>query len=161
MDELFQQLGDDDVRIRENAAKCLSRFIMNQSMNSGSGYRMQDHSYSSSGGGGGITTAIGGDVNNLNSIPDPEADDTTSLCSSLCCSLSLFHSNFKLMAEFIDYSVFQELPAAIRNVLYGSLNVSRIPDDASRVNRSQLLAKILYHLTNRILSLEDKHLQVK
>lgn len=148
MDELLLQLGDDDVRIRENAAKCLSRFIMQT--NSEWGGSQKDSSNAD---------AVAGDANNPTSVLDADANDV--YFSTALPTSSSFHTNFKLVAEFIDYSIFQELPSAIRFALYGSLSLKPIPDDESKKKRCTLLAKILYRLTNQMMSLEDKHLQVK
>lgn len=160
IDELLQLIGEDDVRIREHASKCLCNFILQNAKQ----ITMQQQPSQLQ------QKKISFDYNN-----DKDALHKT------------YIQNLKLLINFLDYSIFNDMSPALRcllnpqqeqqNDILTSLDTtimgtSLISYSASLASSSfttelpkreeieTVLSKILYRLTNRLMSLENKNFQV-
>ncbi|XP_065372443.1 uncharacterized protein htt isoform X2 [Calliphora vicina] len=156
IDELLQLIGEDDVRVREHASKCLCNFILQNAKHNSLQQPQQKN--------------ISFDYNN-----DKDALHKT------------YIQNLKLLINFLDYSIFNDMSPALRCLLnprreqqtdiLTSLDGSSSASSSSSSyqatlssssfnvalpNREEIetvLAKVLYRLTNSLMSLKDKNMQ--
>jgi len=193
--ELLHLLGDDDARVREHAACCLCRFIMQTA-------RQDPSQDQGAGGGGGDDIEGNGNVN-----------------------VETQQTNFNLLWDFFDYRIFGSMSVTLRNLFRASSTIvpplaeldalatsnsaPSYPDTGSTSGSStstsassggsaaavsaasayfeasygigiaeghvfalasasqrqiaqeeKVLAKVLYRLTNKLMTLNDKNVQV-
>ncbi|KAM7364552.1 huntingtin isoform 3-T3 [Cochliomyia hominivorax] len=148
IDELLQLIGEDDVRVREHASKCLCNFILQNAKHTS--LEQKKLSYV---------------CNNI----DKNVPNKT------------YKQNLNLLLNFLDYSILNDMSPALRSLLnprheqqtdiLTSLDGSTVSscsasaatsfnvDLPKREEIETVLAKVLYRLTNRLMSLKDKNMQ--
>lgn len=165
IDELLQLIGEDDVRVREHASKCLCNFIL------------QNAKYLSA-----------------KQQPDEAQQKKVSFGynSDKDALQKTYVQNLKLLINFLDYSIFNDMSPALRTLLnphqdqqtdvlttnldgtlmMGSSSLSASTTSSVTTSSSfnldfpkkedieSVLAKVLYRLTNSLMSLKDKNMQV-
>lgn len=193
--ELLHLLGDDDARVREHAACCLCRFIMQTARQEqpAAGCRDEDEGIEIEGN--------GNDYGNGNGNVNVETQQT----------------NFNLLWDFFDYRIFGSMSVTLRNLFRASSTIvpplaelDALPSTATACPEAgitsmmgsgscsagsaaeaaafaasayfdgsygtgiaeghvfarqialeeKVLAKVLYRLTNKLMTLNDKNLQV-
>lgn len=153
----MQLICEDDVRIREHASKCLCNFILQNAKHSS---LQQIKSQQKK---------IFFDYNN-----DKDVQHKT------------YIQNLNLLINFLDYSIFNDMSPALRCLfnprheqqadiltnldatnmgcsLASSFSLSSSSFNMDLPRREEIetvLAKVLYRLTNRLMSLENKNIQV-
>ncbi|XP_049306307.1 uncharacterized protein LOC105226425 isoform X2 [Bactrocera dorsalis] len=184
LDELLQLIGNDDFRVRENAALCLCRFIMQNAKHKQQ--QQQQHSnnptYDSSNtieNSGVAPFGFGFDVAAGSAAGAVASGDDKSL------SPATYETNFNLLWDFFDYRLFSGLPLPLRN-LFRATSTPTLPATTTatevttaaaalslhsngdfygampqrhRAEEEKLLAKVLYRMTNKLMELEDKNAQ--
>ncbi|XP_069961794.1 uncharacterized protein htt isoform X2 [Bactrocera oleae] len=187
LDELLQLIGNDDFRVRENAALCLCRFII-QNAKCKQQQEQQQQLYSNHQ----ILTSsnkieysgvapfgFGFDV-----AACPAAGAATS-ADDKSVSPATYETNFNLLWDFFDYRLFSGLPLPLRNLfratsaptLLATTTATEVTTAASSLSlhsngdlsdalpqryhaeEEKLLAKVLYRMTNKLMELEDKNAQ--
>ena len=169
IDELLQLIGEDDVRVREHASKCLCNFILQNAKHISTEQQPTETQQKK----------ISFGYNN-----DKDAIQKT------------YIQNLKLLINFLDYSIFNDMSPALRYLLnpqqeqqtdflttnfdatlmMGSSSSSSSSSSASASSVSapssfnmdlptreaieSVLSKVLYRLTNSLMSLKDKNMQV-
>ncbi|XP_055853501.1 uncharacterized protein LOC129917148 isoform X2 [Episyrphus balteatus] len=138
LDELLQLVGDDDSRVREHTADCLCRFIIQIS-----GYYSRRR-----------TTEMAERTLSTTTAPTTAAGPTATAGRGMVTSSSieLYRTNFNLLWDFYDYRFFQSMSIPIRDLL---TEHSR----SARLANGEVLAKVLYRLTNKLMELNDRNLQ--
>lgn len=161
IDELLQLVGEDDVRVREHASKCLCNFILQNAKNSNS-QQLQTASQ----------------------FPQKKISFNN---NDKDASHKTYIQNLKLLINFLDYSIFNDMSSALRCLLnpqqeqqsdiLTSLDATWVgpsfsshpttlssasfnTDLPKREEIETVLAKVLYRLTNKLMSLDHKTLQV-
>ncbi|XP_046806711.1 uncharacterized protein LOC111675673 isoform X2 [Lucilia cuprina] len=159
IDELLQLIGEDDVRVREHASKCLCNFILQNAKHTRQ-QQLQQQSQQT------LKNKINFNYNN----------DKDTLHKT-------YIQNLKLLINFLDYSIFNDMSPALRcllnprreqqtdifTTLDGSSAATSTTNSSStssfnmdlpkREQIETVLAKVLYRLTNRLMSLKDKNMQ--
>ncbi|KNC31562.1 hypothetical protein FF38_12739 [Lucilia cuprina] len=159
IDELLQLIGEDDVRVREHASKCLCNFILQNAKHTRQ-QQLQQQSQQT------LKNKINFNYNN----------DKDTLHKT-------YIQNLKLLINFLDYSIFNDMSPALRcllnprreqqtdifTTLDGSSAATSTTNSSStssfnmdlpkREQIETVLAKVLYRLTNRLMSLKDKNIQ--
>ncbi|XP_050316699.1 uncharacterized protein LOC126750928 isoform X2 [Bactrocera neohumeralis] len=184
LDELLQLIGNDDFRVRENAALCLCRFIMRNAKHK----QQQQQLYSNNPtcnssnkieNSGVAPFGFGFDVAAGNAAGAVASGDDKSL------SPATYETNFNLLWDFFDYRLFSGLPLPLRN-LFRATSTPTLPATTTatevttaaaalslhsngdfygalpqrhRAEEEKLLAKVLYRMTNKLMELEDKNAQ--
>lgn len=162
IDELLQLIAEDDVRVREHASKCLCNFILQNAKHTTSLQQKQkQHQLQQS--------------ENLQ-----QKIRTNDYQNDKNFSNKTYKQNLSLLMNFLDYSIFNDMSPSLRSLLkpqqeqlkdilanldgissssYASL-ASFNMDLPKREEIEAVLAKVLYRLTNRLMSLKDKNMQV-
>ncbi|KAL9892588.1 huntingtin isoform 3-T3 [Glossina fuscipes fuscipes] len=149
MDELLQLIGDDDVRVREQAAKCLCHFIVQNAK--------QDRLH-----------------NVINSQSDhsniPCTTTTATATTTTTTTIFAYNINFQLLANFFDYSIFNDMAPSLRYIFDNNLMFTK-PTTTTVISHNSMenhlhreyiegiLSTILYRMTNKLMSLQDKNAQ--
>ncbi|XP_061397578.1 uncharacterized protein LOC133333280 [Musca vetustissima] len=143
IEELLQLIAEDDVRVRECASKCLCRFIIQNAKHSNShGQDQQQQRF-----------------------PFVSQDDENILHRTFC-------DNLRMLQSFFEYSIFKDMSPAVR-YLFNPEYQQRNHDDVSTpldsnvggtiaTNKDAIqtvLSKVLYRLSNKLMSLKDKNVQ--
>lgn len=155
IEELLQLIAEDDVRVREFASKCLCRFILQnaKSFNSHRQHQQQQQQQQS--------FAI--------------RDDEHVLHRTYC-------DNMRMLQDFLEYSIFKDMSPAVsyllnpeyqqrqqtasadQDILTSLESVMTSPTcDGIAQPRDAIqtvLSKVLYRLTNKVMSFKDKNVQV-
>ena len=187
----MQLLGDDDVRVRENAAACLCRFVIQNAkqqtrfgivLDSGSAENEACQAFSS---------ASASASDSAFALPTDKSNMKTN--SAKAFVMETLQTNFNLLWDFFDYRIFCGMSLPLRNLF--KTNSTHLPsktgdsmDDnnlgnsymmpsavsaGSEINahaellmqrqieqEEKVLAKVLYRLTNTLMTLSDKNMQV-
>ncbi|KAH8363432.1 hypothetical protein KR084_010163 [Drosophila pseudotakahashii] len=96
--ELLHLLGDDDARVREHAACCLCRFIMQTARQDPSVARDEDER------GGGAEAGAGGEIEGNVNVETQQ-------------------TNFNLLWDFFDYRIFGSMSVTLRNLFRASSTI--------------------------------------
>ncbi|XP_039956819.1 uncharacterized protein LOC120772331 isoform X2 [Bactrocera tryoni] len=182
LDELLQLIGNDDFRVRENAALCLCRFIMRNAKHKQQQLYSNNPTCNSSNkieNSGVAPFGFGFDVAAGNAAGAVASGDDKSL------SPATYETNFNLLWDFFDYRLFSGLPLPLRN-LFRATSTPTLPATTTatevttaaaalslhsngdfygalpqrhRAEEEKLLAKVLYRMTNKLMELEDKNAQ--
>lgn len=156
IDELLQLIVEDDVRVREHASKCLCNFILQNAKHTSLQLQQQQSQNLQQ-------KKLNNDYQN-----DKIFTNKT------------YKQNLNLLMNFLDYSIFNDMSPALRSLLnsqqeqlkdiltsldatssftFASL-ASFNMDLPKREEIEAVLSKVLYRLTNRLMSLKDKNMQV-
>lgn len=183
IDELLQLIGEDDVRVREHASKCLCRFILQNAKHQPQ--QQQQHQQQQ---------------REMFSSPSTHSSSSTLDYNNEKDVHKTYSQNLKLLINFLDYSIFNDMSPALRyvfnsrqqdpqqqqqqqqynqnpdiltsldDIMMGSSAAATSSSSSSssfnkdlpkRSEMETVLAKVLYRLTNRLMSLKDKNMQVK
>uniref|UniRef100_A0A1B0B3C5 Huntingtin n=1 Tax=Glossina palpalis gambiensis TaxID=67801 RepID=A0A1B0B3C5_9MUSC len=152
MDELLQLIGDDDVRVREQAAKCLCHFIVQNAK--------QDR----------LHNVINRQSDHSN-IPCTTTSTTTTATATITTTTTFaYNINFQLLANFFDYSIFNDMAPSLRYIFDNNLMFTK-PTTTTVISHNSMenhlhreyiegiLSTILYRMTNKLMSLQDKNAQ--
>lgn len=151
MDELLQLIGDDDVRVREQAAKCLCHFIVQNAK--------QDR----------LHNVINSQSEHSN-IPFTTTTTTGTPTATTTTTTFAYNINFQLLANFFDYSIFNDMAPSLRYIFDNNLMFTKptttvishnsMENHLHREYSEEILSTILYRMTNKLMSLQDKNTQV-
>ncbi|XP_054734101.1 uncharacterized protein LOC129241666 [Anastrepha obliqua] len=125
LDELLQLIGDDDFRVREHAALCLCRFIIqNAKRQQQVHYKSNNNAFSST-----VLTGATTSTNKIgNQYPDAGPFGSTedgvgvgvtgaaAVGDDKSLSSATYETNFNLLWDFFDYRLFSGLPLPLRNL---------------------------------------------
>lgn len=184
----MQLISNDDFRVRENAALCLCRFIIQNAKRKQQQQQQQqlysNHQILTSSNkieySGVAPFGFGFDV-----AACPAAGAATS-ADDKSVSPATYETNFNLLWDFFDYRLFSGLPLPLRNLfratsaptLLATTTATEVTTAASSLSlhsngdfsdalpqryhaeEEKLLAKVLYRMTNKLMELEDKNAQV-
>jgi len=101
--ELLHLLGDDDARVREHAACCLCRFIMQTARQDPSKEARDEGTGGAGDGGGGEIEGNGNGNSNVN--------------------VETQQTNFNLLWDFFDYRIFGSMSVTLRNLFRASSTI--------------------------------------
>ncbi|XP_054081814.1 uncharacterized protein LOC105217216 isoform X1 [Zeugodacus cucurbitae] len=179
LDELLQLIGNDDFRVRENAALCLCRFIIqNAKRKQQQQQELQQQNDSEI-----FTSSNKSGNSGVAPFGFAASAAAAAIGDDKSLSPATYETNFNLLWDFFDYRLFSGLPLALRNLfratsspaLPSTTTATEVTTAASsldvngdfsialpqrhRAEEERLLAKVLYRMTNKLMELEDKNAQ--
>ncbi|XP_013101721.2 uncharacterized protein LOC106083330 [Stomoxys calcitrans] len=165
LEELLLLIADDDVRVRESASKYLCRFILQNAKHSSSSPHAQQ-----------LQSQQEQQSQQHKQWPFVTRDDENAALHRTYCD------NMRMLQNFFEYSIFNDMSPAVRYLLNPEYQQRQQPDQeiltildsmastppTSACNEGVLscneavqtvLSKVLYRLTNKVMSFKDKNVQ--
>ncbi|XP_036323038.1 uncharacterized protein LOC118736962 isoform X2 [Rhagoletis pomonella] len=149
LDELLQLIGDDDFRVREHAALCLCRFIIQNAKRKQQQWHISNNNntFSASTGGIGATTSTNKFGNRQHPDTGPfgagiggggvgsgaAGGGASAVGDDKSLSPATYETNFNLLWDFFDYRLFSGLPLPLRNLFRAMSSPSLAATTATEV----------------------------